>query len=372
MVRFVGSPSSQHVSRSSEFHRQAQGIVEDLNDPNAWIYWTDFLISTFVGYGLASVFLAHSINSPIAWGGFLGAVFALYRSSMFMHEVVHLPRGSMKGFRFTWNLLAGVPMMIPSFTYRGHLRDHRNRLVNAQCDRPRAAPWNIRSVSIFFQPILVFLRYLLLTPASFCNGRLRRWTMAHASSLVIGFENEPSSKVRQRVSDTTWEVMTWLAASTVMLLLVARIVPAAGLSKVLLLAVSVLVINQLRVFAMQRSQGVKNRVPHLEPFLDSTHVLANWLTELICPLGLRYHALHHRFPRIPYHNRRRAHARLSMLLAAGSTGHDRNFENSAAVSGDRFHGIDRDSLISTGLPDDASAGTRGLRQSRSDRWKHRI
>jgi fatty acid desaturase len=37
-------------------------------------------------------------------------------------------------------------------------------------------------------------------------------------------------------------------------------------------------------------------------------------TELWAPVGLRYHALHHYFPGIPYHNLRKAWQRLSATL----------------------------------------------------------
>ena len=39
------------------------------------------------------------------------------------------------------------------------------------------------------------------------------------------------------------------------------------------------------------------------------------------PVGLRYHALHHLLPRLPYHNLGKAHARLSAQLAAISPYH---------------------------------------------------
>ena len=46
-----------------------------------------------------------------------------------------------------------------------------------------------------------------------------------------------------------------------------------------------------------------------------------FVTELFFPLGLRYHALHHLFPALPYHNLGRAHRRLVAQLPAGSPYH---------------------------------------------------
>ena len=41
-------------------------------------------------------------------------------------------------------------------------------------------------------------------------------------------------------------------------------------------------------------------------------------TILINPVGLRYHATHHLFPSMPYHNMRKAHRRLMEKLPADS------------------------------------------------------
>jgi fatty acid desaturase len=51
--------------------------------------------------------------------------------------------------------------------------------------------------------------------------------------------------------------------------------------------------------------------------LDSIDLSArDPLTLILCPVGLRYHALHHMFPGMPYHNLGAAHRRLSEELPA--------------------------------------------------------
>ena len=48
-----------------------------------------------------------------------------------------------------------------------------------------------------------------------------------------------------------------------------------------------------------------------EQLLDSVNYPHHsWISELWGPVGTRFHALHHLFPRLPYHNLSKAHERL--------------------------------------------------------------
>ena len=47
----------------------------------------------------------------------------------------------------------------------------------------------------------------------------------------------------------------------------------------------------------------------------------SWLTPLWAPVGLRFHAMHHLFPGIPYHNLAAAHDRVMGMLPPGSPYH---------------------------------------------------
>src|SRR5690606_28017846 len=56
-----------------------------------------------------------------------------------------------------------------------------------------------------------------------------------------------------------------------------------------------------------------------EQVADSINVTGQtWLTVVMFPVGLRYHALHHLFPFLPYHNLGKAHRRLMEQLPADS------------------------------------------------------
>ena len=53
---------------------------------------------------------------------------------------------------------------------------------------------------------------------------------------------------------------------------------------------------------------------------DSINITGQtWLTALLFPIGLRYHALHHLFPAMPYHAMGEAHRRLMSQLPADAS-----------------------------------------------------
>jgi fatty acid desaturase len=61
-------------------------------------------------------------------------------------------------------------------------------------------------------------------------------------------------------------------------------------------------------------------------FLDSVNVPPpTLLPALWAPVGLRYHAIHHLLPGLPYHALGEAHRRLSAALPGGSPYHRANY-----------------------------------------------
>ncbi len=100
---------------------------------------------------------------------------------------------------------------------------------------------------------------------------------------------------------------------------------ATGLRPVMLvvdayaIAVGVLMLNAIRTLGAHRYEHQGEEVTFVEQLLDSLNYPGNALVgELWAPVGLRFHALHHLFPSLPYHALAKAHERLMDGLPADS------------------------------------------------------
>jgi hypothetical protein len=123
----------------------ARRIVHGLTGPKPAIYWADFLVSITVAYGAVVVYFTAPFFSLLQFVSFSLAAFALYRVSLFMHELVHFKPGEMTTFKVGWNILAGIPMLTPSFFYvKSHRASQHSSLWHAARRRiPSIGAWHI-------------------------------------------------------------------------------------------------------------------------------------------------------------------------------------------------------------------------------------
>ena len=85
------------------------------------------------------------------------------------------------------------------------------------------------------------------------------------------------------------------------------------------MGIFILFINALRTLGAHRWIGNGEEMTFVQQLLDSVNYPDRPLTGgLWAPVGLRYHALHHIFPTMPYHALATAHRRLMRDLPAGS------------------------------------------------------
>jgi fatty acid desaturase len=155
---------------------------------------------------------------------------------------------------------------------------------------------------------------------------LRRWLVAQGSGLKINpqFSRRPAEGALR----TQWivqEIATSLWAIGLLALVAIGVIPLRGFLIFLAVTSGVTVINQVRTLVAHLWENEGEAMTVTAQYLDSVNVPPPaTLPVLWAPVGLRYHALHHLLPGVPYHALGEAHRRLSKALDADSPYHKGN------------------------------------------------
>ena len=310
--------------------KETREIIKDLFVPKQWIYWTDLLVTLAIGYGFAAIYLREPLFSPLQIVSLLISGFALFRAGSYIHEITHMRQGEMLGFRIGWNLLCGIPMLMPSFFYENHIDHHNSKHYGTIKDGeylPLGAGPLRQLIGFWAQvpllPVYIFLRFLIGTPISFLHPRIRQWMLEHMSSFVINFRHRLSiPKNAPRKWWAALEIACCLRAWALIGFAAAGILGYTDASitrvpQLYCLALMTLGLNYIRNMTAHHYRNTGDEMSHAEQLEDSVNIEGTpILTELFFPLGLRYHALHHLFPSLPYHNLAQAHRRLMEKLPA--------------------------------------------------------
>lgn len=306
--------------------RAAVDLTRDISEAKPSIYWPDMLASALIGYGaLAGAILVQSVALAIACG--IVAVLALYRALLFIHELTHIHRDALPGFRLAWNLLVGIPLLTPSFMYEGVHTLHHARTRYGTAEDPEylplalMKPWSLPTfvlVALLAPPALIF-RCAVLVPLGALIPPVRRFVWQRFSALSIN----PAFRRRPPEGDLKARVVWQETLASIWAIALVASVPLLGW-KPLLVAMAVLsavaVFNQLRTLVAHLWENDGDPMTVTAQYLDSVNVPPpGLLPELWAPVGLRYHALHHLLPSMPYHSLPEAHRRLSAHLGQPST-----------------------------------------------------
>jgi fatty acid desaturase len=306
---------------------QARTLVKDLFEHSARIYWTDFLLSLSVAYGAVALYLTSPMFSALYFVGFTVAAFALYRCGVFIHEIAHFPGKRLRVFGVTWNILFGIPFLTPSFAYKCHMDHHNPRHFGTVKDG-EYLPLGAGSVGgiviyllqIPLLPALAIFRFLVVTPLSFLHPRLRRLVLERASSLVINPKYRralPSDE--RRGSWILIELAIFLELAVFFALLISGKVAWSVFLQLYVLGMTASGLNWVRTLAAHGYRNTGFPMTFVEQIKDSNTVPGHpVLTELLFPVGLRYHSVHHLLPSLPYHSLGIAHRRLMTQLPADS------------------------------------------------------
>ncbi|TNE52261.1 MAG: fatty acid desaturase [Sphingomonadales bacterium] len=306
--------------------RAARDLTKGLGTANRRIYWSDMLLSTLLGYvTMAGAVLVQNTVLAVILG--LISALALYRALMFIHELTHIHRDALPGFRTAWNVLVGIPMLVPSFMYEGVHTLHHKRTQYGTVEDPEylplalMKPWSLPSFVLvaLLAPIGLLFRFAILVPLGVIIPPLRKLVWERASALMINPEfrrKPPEGRLAKRVF---WQelggfVWSWLLLASTLylgwrpLLIILAIVSLTA------------VLNQLRTLVAHLWENDGEPMTVTAQFLDSVNVPPPGVAaEIWAPVGLRYHALHHLMPSMPYHDLPEAHRRLRAELGRNST-----------------------------------------------------
>jgi fatty acid desaturase len=324
-------PAGARAKDDTAMLKAAANLTRDLNVPNSGIYWADMLGSALLGYAaLAGAMLLQP--TWLAIGSGLVAVLALYRAGSFIHELTHIKKGAVKGFRFTWNLIVGVPLMVPSFLYEGVHNQHHAKRYYGTVDDPEYLPlalmhpWTLPVflVAAALAPIGMLIRFGILAPLSLLSPKLRALVVGRYSGLQINPKFVRPKPEGEFARDWVWqETATSLWAVALLAMVATGLIPLKLFLIFLGVAAGVMFLNQVRTLVAHLWENEGEPMSVTAQYLDSVNVPPpGFLPALWAPVGLRYHALHHLLPGVPYHNLGEAHRRLCRELEVTSVYHD--------------------------------------------------
>jgi len=260
---------------------------------------------------------------------------SFFRTSAFLHEIVHRSRGQLPGFETSYNLLFGYVFLLPTFLYKPHLLHHVPR-VYATSDDPEYTVWGKYPLwDIFFSvviisavlPALLFLR-LSVCPflMPFLGARVRDWIYCYASTLAttVAFQRRIRSQFEQ-ISIRRQELSSSFYSIILITLAALGVLPWRFFWAVYLIILFTSAINMMR--ASVNHGHAKVTPGNMTMVSDSYNVTRDTSWSWIwSPLGTKYHGLHHLAPSLPYHSYREAHLRALATLPLDHPYHRSNFD----------------------------------------------
>ena len=294
--------------------RKYRELVKDQFTPSLRYFFTDFLIT----YAIMVAATIYWMVGPqgYQWLGYIVAVFAVYHAFLFVHDNVHLPKKDFAVFTQVWDVMAGSLFMMPTFMYESHMDHHIPKKYGTIKDPEYlvlAGKSPLRLLAfllehMFVIPIVIYLRMTLGLPIRLLNKKLSNTLDERVSALVINWSYTRAKKLNPG-KIIRLEASALVITSALIYLTMIDVVNPVYIGKGIAILIGALFINGVRTLAAHRYANYDLReLNETEQLIDSlNYVGPAWIGLLVAPIGLRYHALHHLFPTIPYHNLHKAH-----------------------------------------------------------------
>jgi fatty acid desaturase len=219
--------------------------------------------------------------------------------------------------------------MFPEFLYEDHKAHHVNHSYGTAEDG-EYLPFGRRPVKlilfyvlqVFLVPVMGIFRFVILAPLSWCIPSIRTWVLHRTTNAVtidLKFNlTIPKDPAHLRLWKLQ-EVACFVYGVSVFTLIGVGVLPWTILLRIYFLFLFSSSLNYARTLGAHRYLSHGGAATYLEQLLDSYTIPGNpLLTEIWAPLGMRYHALHHLVPSMPYHNMGKAHRRLIRELPSDS------------------------------------------------------
>ena len=302
----------------------AHRLVKDLFAPRPWAYWRELLVTGPLAWAALLALIASDDPLVMSIAG-VAAALLWYRGLAMIHELTHQRHDQVPGFNLAWNLVFGVPWLLPSVMYEGVHADHHKKTTYGTANDPEYLPLAGKPFAIakyvgfsFCIFPMLLARFLLGAPVSWCVPPLRRYLQRSASSYVInlGYRREMDAAEKRRL--VRWEAVVLAAWWPPITLTILGELPWKWLACWYAVYTAVLFVNRLRMLTAHHFALHGEPVDHLKQFADSVDTPQGWWAELWAPLGMRFHALHHLFPTLPFHSMREAYTRLVASLPPDS------------------------------------------------------